>query len=223
MLFYLISHETVKRIWIQADCLPERKTESKTVENQTMSNDQTMTLEQAQGRFQERYPEFRHKALHYFRDYTPEAKLEAVTNVMFLTWNYVSALVKRGKATDRLMLSTFCYGLKQTRAGRVTKTVKHSHSRELFDHEKRNGRAIVRGLHLAYFIASEQDVPTVVSFRVDTPAWLASLSDRDRKRALDLSTGAKACDLAKRWGCSQALVSDVRRQLAKSYAEFMHD
>jgi hypothetical protein len=58
---------------------------------------------------------------------------------------------------------------------------------------------------------------------VDTPAWLDSLSEIDRKRALDLASGAKTGDLAKLWKVSAPRVSMVRKELAKSYAEFMSD
>jgi hypothetical protein len=186
-----------------------------------MTGTDIMTLAQARDRFSDRYSKLWSTGCKYFRDYLPEARQEAVTNAMALAWTNFCLLVSRGMATDKLLTSTFHFALKQTRAGRMTKVVKHSRFRELFDHERRTGHAIVRGLNWELFVDPRDDVPTIVSFKVDTPAWIDSLPDIQRKRALDLATGASGKDLAKRWNCSAPRVTQIRNELAKSYHDFM--
>jgi hypothetical protein len=188
-----------------------------------MANHDGMTLAQARDYFSAQHSKLWSVGLKHFRDYTPEARLEALTNAMALAWQNIMSLVNRGIATEHNITSTFFFALRQARAGRMTKAVKHSRFRELFDHEKRVGHAIVRGLNWELFIDPRDSVPVIVSFKVDTPAWLDSLSEVDRKRALDLATGAKGKDLAARWKVSPARVTQIRNELAASYAAFMGD
>ena len=62
----------------------------------------------------------------------------------------------------------------------------------------------------------------VVAFRIDTQAWLESLTEDQRKRAIDLAEGRSTKECAQRWNVSQAAVSLYRRQLNRSYKRFMN-
>jgi hypothetical protein len=187
------------------------------------SGDSTMfTMDQARARFEERFPELQSKAKAYFDDYRPEAKDEAVANSLFLAWHHFVSLVKRGKADDALLTSAFYYSCRQIRSGRMMKTVKASKFRDLFDHERRNGHAIVCGLNLDAFVSERDSIPDVVSFRIDVPAWLNSLTEHQRKRAMELAEGSTTKELAERWHVSPADVSLYRRQLNESYERFMN-
>jgi hypothetical protein len=187
------------------------------------SGDLTMfTMDQARARFEERFRELQSKAKAYFDDYRSEAKDEAVANSLFLTWHHFVALVKRGKADDTLLTSAFYYSCRQTRSGRMMKTVKASKFRDLFDHERRNGHAIVCGINLDAFVSERNTIPDIVSFRLDTPAWLDTLSGNQRQRAMELADGTSTKELAERWKVSAAAVSLYRRQLNESYQRFMN-
>jgi hypothetical protein len=98
-------------------------------------------MAQARARFEERFPEFRNKARKWFRDFGPEARDDAVANSLFLTWHYFPGLVEQGRATDALSTATFYYSMRQTRSGRMMKTVRHGHFRELFGHQIRDGES----------------------------------------------------------------------------------
>jgi hypothetical protein len=179
-------------------------------------------MESARARFEERFPELQSKAKDYFDDSWPEAKDEAVANSLFLTWHHFVSLVKRGKADDALLTSAFYYSCRQTRSGRMMKTVKASKFRDLFDHERRHGHAIVCGINLDAFVSPRDTIPDVVSFRIDTPAWLDSLTEHQRQRAMELAEGTSTKELAQRWRVSAAAVSLYRRQLNESYERFMN-
>jgi hypothetical protein len=174
-------------------------------------------LETARARFSERYLELRNKARAYFRDYTPEARDEAVSNSLYLTWHNFVPLVERGKADDALLTSTFYYSCRATRSGRVMRAVKHSKFRELWSHMERD----MRGLDLDSFVHERDSVPDIVSFRLDTPAWLDSLSDVDHERVMALATGDKSKDIAREFGLSEASISQWRRKYHDSYVAFM--
>src|SRR5262245_18478716 len=96
---------------------------------ETVAANGHFTPAQARARFEERFPEFRNKARAYFSDCMPEAKDEAIANSLFLTWVNFTALVKNGRADDRLLTSVFYFACRQTRSGRMMRAVRNCHAR----------------------------------------------------------------------------------------------
>jgi hypothetical protein len=180
------------------------------------------SINEARARFEQRFPEFQAKARAYFADCKPEAKDEAVANSLFLSWNHFVSLVEQCRTDDALLTSTFWFAMRQTRSGRMMRAVKASKPRELWDHVRRGGHAIVTGLDLDAFIGKRNAIPDAVAFRIDTADWLATLSDRQRRRAIDLAEGHDTSECARRWGVSAAAVSLYRRQLNESYERFLN-
>ena len=179
------------------------------------------TMTEARARFEERFPELQNKARAYFEGFKPEAKDEAIANSMFLTWHHFTALIKKGKADDALLTSAFYFSMRQTRSGRMMRTVRYGHSRELFDHARKGGETIVSGINLDAYVGRRTGVLDTVAFRLDTRAWLDSLTDHQRSRAIDLAEGRSTSECAGRWNVSEAAVSLYRRQLNRSYERFM--
>ena len=179
------------------------------------------TMTQARARFEERFPEFQNKARVFFAYYKPEAKDEAVANSLFLTWHHVHRLVQRGKANDRLMTNAFYFSCHQTRSGRMLRAVRHCHSREVFDQARMGRSAVVRGLDLDDYAAKKTAIPDRVAFRMDTRAWLDSLTENQRQRLQDLAAGHSPSECARRWNVSRPAVSICRRSLLKSFERFM--
>jgi hypothetical protein len=175
------------------------------------------TFGQARARFEERFREFQNKARAYFSDCKPEAKDEAIANSLFLTWRYLVALVERGKADDRLLTSVFYFSCRQTRSGR---TIRETRSRDLFELAHKGDQVIVRGLDLDAYVNRRTSVPDTVAFKVDTRAWLDSLTEEQRRRALDLAEGRSTQECAQRWNVSEPAVSFTRRALERSYRRF---
>jgi hypothetical protein len=64
-------------------------------------------------------------------------------------------------------------------------------------------------------------VPDIVAFRCDFAAWLKSLCRRDRRIAESLALGNRTGDVAKRFDVCAARVSQLRRELAESWREFV--
>ncbi len=56
--------------------------------------------------------------------------------------------------------------------------------------------------------------------RIDFPAWLDTLSDRDRRLALTLSRNEKTGDTARKFKISPARVSQLRQELAARWKAF---
>jgi DNA-directed RNA polymerase specialized sigma subunit len=60
-----------------------------------------------------------------------------------------------------------------------------------------------------------------VQFRCDFPAWLNTLRRRDRRIAETLALGQRTQDVARRFQVSEGRVSQLRRELAESWREFV--
>ena len=64
-------------------------------------------------------------------------------------------------------------------------------------------------------------IPNQVAFRIDFPRWLDELSPRDRRIAERLSLGHSTNDVASEFKISPGRISQLRRQLADSWYEFI--
>jgi hypothetical protein len=66
-------------------------------------------------------------------------------------------------------------------------------------------------------------VPDQVAFRVDFPAWLGLLSERDRQVAEGLMLGGRTCDVADGYGLSPSRVSQLRREFERGWRNFCEE
>jgi len=66
-------------------------------------------------------------------------------------------------------------------------------------------------------------VPDIVSFRVDFSDWLRRLPRRDRRIAESLALGNRTRDVAKRFDVSAGRISQLRRELSRSWRAFVGD
>jgi hypothetical protein len=206
-----------KRCSVMTIDVMAREQKSRTTNSPTF-----MGMSEARARFEERFRELQCRARSYFHDYQPEARDEAVANALFLTWYHFASLVKRGKANDELLTATLYFACRQTRSGRMMRAVRASKSRELCDHVRKGGHAILTGVDLNAFVSNRNAVPDIVAFRVDTREWLDSLNEKQRQRALELAEGHSTGELAKRWKVTAPAVSLYRRQLNESYDRFVN-
>lgn len=62
-----------------------------------------------------------------------------------------------------------------------------------------------------------------VAFRCDFPIWLGSLTVRDRQIAQELAAGHCTGDVAKRFGVSAARISQLRREMHRSWQDFHNE
>jgi len=60
-----------------------------------------------------------------------------------------------------------------------------------------------------------------VAFRLDFPAWLASLSDQDHRIAEDMAVGDTTQELSGRYRVSPARISGLRRELREDWRTFV--
>ncbi len=70
------------------------------------------------------------------------------------------------------------------------------------------------------FVARSTPIPDAVSFRVDVPAFFETLSDRQRRMAVDLAMGMTTTDAAAKYTLSPGRISQFRREFKTLFDAF---
>ena len=167
------------------------------------------------------------------RTYDPEARQEAVQNVVANTTAAVAGLARRGKLDLAYPTVLAKFGIRQTLDHR--KTGSSQNVRDILNKLCQENKG-VKVERLDKFNEQEdcwkeavvQDtrslpVPEVVAFRVDFKDWLKSLHPRDRKVAQYLSLGNRTADTARRFKVTPSRIAHLRRELAESWRRFVGD
>ncbi len=166
-------------------------------------------------------PELERMAGAQFRHLDPDAREEAVQNTLALAWHSYLSLIRQGRGDDpALIRSVLWYSVKQTKAGRALPTGDAAKPKDVFVYAKRGCAAFER-VDLRAFVNDQTPIPDAVSFRVDFPAFLATLGDRQREITLDLMDGMGTGECAARHGVTPARISQTRALIAEKYAEFV--
>jgi hypothetical protein len=166
-----------------------------------------------------------------FRQLNPDARDEAVQEVVCNACAAVARLAELGKLDLAYPSVLARYGVAQVKSGRMTgghlncQDVSSRYCKRLkgivverldrFDAEEDQWQeAVVQDTRTA-------SVPEIVSFRCDFSDWLANLARRNRRMAESLAIGNCTSDVAKRFKVSAGRVSQLRRELAQSWKRFV--
>jgi hypothetical protein len=182
------------------------------------------TIKSLHESFTSELPELEVMARAWFRGIGPEARDEAVQNTTCLAWKYWLRLAELGRDNEPGVLrNVWWYCLKQTRVGRtITRGdgKRGKGQQDAYDHT--NGNAIEH-LNLNHFISDMTPVPDQVAFRLDTPVFLAKLTEKQRRIALMLAEGLRTGEIAKELGVTPAVVSQCKARFKELYDEFFAD
>jgi len=178
-------------------------------------------------------PKIRKYASFAFRHLKPEARAENVAEVIANAWKAFVGLVQQNKFHLAFPTVLARYGVRQVKDGR--KVGGHLNIKDLLSLYCQSHKH-VKVERLDRF--NEQDnsweqavvvdsrnasVPDVVQFRVDFADWLDSLTRRNKRIAEYLSLGNRTSDAARKFKVSDGRVSQLRRELAESWASFVGD
>ena len=141
-----------------------------------------------------------------FRNYDPEARQEAVQNVVANTTAAVAGLAKRGKLDLAYPTVLAKFGIRQTLDHRKTGSSLNVKD-VLSKYCQENKGVVVQRLdrfndledcweEAVVVDTRNAPVPATVAFRVDFKDWLKNLHPRDRKVARYLSLGHRTADAA---------------------------
>jgi len=171
-------------------------------------------------------------ARYAFRLLTPEAKAEAVQEVICNALSAFVRLVELHKTELAYPTVLALYGIRQTRDHRKVgsklnvRDVMSPHCQakkgivverlDQYDKDEECWREIL--------VADRTCTPAeLAASRIDVPAWLATLTPRDRKIAMQLGSGENTGTAAKKFNMSAGRVSQRRREMAQSWSEFIGD
>ena len=162
----------------------------------------------------------------------PEARAEAVQEVVANACQAYARLVELGKTDIAYASALARYGVRQTRDHR--KVGGHLNVLDVLGKycQTRKGLTVER---LDKFDAAKDEWEEIVvedrhagpadtaRVRLDFSEWLASLPVRHRRLAQYLSLGNKTGDAAKKFRVSAGRVSQLRRELAENWRRFVGD
>jgi hypothetical protein len=176
------------------------------------------TLRDAFGRL---VPELTRMAAAAFLSLDPEARDEAIQNSLALAWHAFLALIERGRGEEAgIIKSCLWYSIMQTRAGRTLPSGCETKPKDAYTNAKR-GRVRFEKIDLRHLISDETPVPDAVSFRVDVPEFLATLTERQRQIAGALMAGETTSAVAKQFGVTAGAISQFRASFKDRFETFM--
>jgi hypothetical protein len=176
-------------------------------------------------------PRVEHHGRCYFRHIKcPDRKEELLAELRGLAWKWYVGLVRRGKDVLAFVSALASYAARAVQSGR--RVCGHERKQEVLspvaqrlhgftvgklpDFSTLEGNPLEEALH----DNTASPVPDQVAFRLDFPAWLTSLSHRDRDLVTDMGLGERTLDLAARYGCSPGRISQKRRWFAEAWRRF---
>lgn len=179
--------------------------------------------------FLEMLPKIRSYAEGTSRQQSDLCRDDYVAEVIANAFAAFVRLVERGKADAAFPGVLAIYAIRQVRDGR--RLGQRRNIRDVTSGHCRRSKGVrLQSLDRvdpgesdwaeAFAAAPNMRVDHMAAFRVDFPAWLRRLPSRDRRVALFLAEGNTTQEAAKRFGVSEARISQLRGKLAKSWARF---
>ena len=182
-------------------------------------------------RFLALLPRLEAHARIYFRDVRCAAKrADQIAETIALAWKWFVRLDRRGKDATQYVSAIATYAARAVKCGRRVAGMESAKDALNARTQQRHGFHVEPLPAIMPMIAAPltdaladnmvTPPPDAAAFRVDFPRWLGSLGDRDRRLAAALMVGERAGAAAKRFGLSQARVSQVRRELCQDWSRF---
>lgn len=177
-------------------------------------------------------PTIRDYALWAFRYFGSEAQEEAVAEVVANAYTAYVALIARSKADLIYPTVLARYAIRHFYYGRRVGSRFSTQDVASRAAQRRHGFVVER---LDYFDEVHEQwtegivadratpVPEQVAFRCDFPNWLARQSRRNRRVVECLSLGHATADVARRFHVTASRVSQLRRELHRSWRAFQRD
>lgn len=163
----------------------------------------------------------------------PERKEELLAELRGLAWLWFLQLVHRGKNVLQFVSTLATYAARAVRSGQ--RVVGKEKAKEVLSPvaQRKHGFAAERlprfrtlggsPLEEALHDNTVSPVPDQVAFRLDFPAWLATLSQRNRALVEDMALGEKTQDLAAKYRVTRGRISQMRRSFEDNWRRFCSD
>jgi hypothetical protein len=176
----------------------------------------------------------------------PDWREDAVAETVALAWKWHVRLVERGKDATQFPAAFAALAARAVRCGR--RLCGHERAREVLSPvaQRRHGFSVEhlpasthspheqlyatpRGQALLdVFEERLRDntltpIPDQVVFRVDFPAWLRTLTGRERRLIRASARGERTKDLSKQFGVSPGRISQLRREFERGWSNYCNN
>lgn len=164
-----------------------------------------------------------------FRHLSPDAREEAVQEVICNSLNAFVRLVQLKKIDLAYPTVLAKFGVAQFRDGRKVGSKLNVHDVSSHYAQRQKGFRLerldqydnVEDAWLEVFIEDKHSGPAIVATtKIDFTNWLNSLPYRLRRIAKVLATGEKTSIVAKKFNLSDGRISQVRKELAEAWQEY---
>ena len=160
----------------------------------------------------------------------PHRKEDVVQEVVAISWKWYLRATAKGKDVGAFVSTLAGYAARHVKNGRrlcgqdrtkdaLSPLARARHSfvvAPLPESSSLDGNPLDEALH----DNTRSPVPDQVCFRLDFPAWLNTLSERDKRVVEDLMAGERTLDVAAKHGLSPARVSQLRREFMDGWQTF---
>lgn len=164
-----------------------------------------------------------------FRKLQPEQRQEHIAEALAYTWQAFARLAELGKVELAYASALARFGVARIRVGRRV-AGRWTRNDVLSPHARHRGGYQIERLDR---IDSEETTwqeavvedrtagpAEIAATRIDFAEWLGTLSSRNRRIALLLAQGEQTGEVADKEGVSPGRISQIRRELQVSWAEF---
>jgi hypothetical protein len=168
---------------------------------------------------------------------------DAVAETLALAWLWFVRLIEKGKDPLTFPMVLASYAARAVKCGRrvcgqekgndvMSKLAQQRHgfglealpSSLLSSFEERYSTAYGQHKQDAFEDRLKDNTQTPVAdqvcFRIDFPAWLTTLTPRERRLVLEMAQNERTLDISKRFELSPGRISQMRRELHNDWARF---
>ena len=179
------------------------------------------SFEQHRATFTHLIPELVCMTKAHFRHLDTASREEAVHKVLCLAWEAFYTLIRQGRADEpNRIKSVLWFAIKRAKTGRDLSHTGNTNAIDASSAAKR-GKTRFEQVDLRNLVSDSTPVPDAVSFRLDVPAFMATLTNRQQRMAEDLIVGEKTSAVAAKFGVSSGAVSQFRNTFKTRFKEFM--
>jgi hypothetical protein len=178
-------------------------------------------------------PQLQRHGRIYFRGARSDRRADLVAETVALAWKWFIRLAQRGKDPTRFPVMLACYAAKAVKCGR--RVTGQEPDRDVLSPLAQMRRCFVvstlpefstlSGNPLAEALQDNTQSPVdeQAAFRLDFPAWLGTLGNRNKSIAQDMAMGHRTRELADTYGLSPGRVSQLRREFQDDWERFIAD
>ena len=171
-------------------------------------------------------PEIQQRLRRAFRNLDAQAREDAVEEAVIHSLLSYARLHEQGRVESVSPSTLAWYAVLSVKRGRPAGS--RMNGKEPLSRYAQVGNGIqVEQLHgnwLELIVGDKRaSVPDVVAPKMDVGAWFATLTQRMKEIAKDLALGCSTAEVARKQGVTPGRISQMRRTLEESWAEFQHE